>query len=97
MGGEYMLLGVGGCFASNLYAAAIARELPLEDLVVQVSGEVAETPSRFSAITMTVSSSLENDEFEKLVTIADRSCISVNTVRSALELTITIGAPKTPV
>jgi putative redox protein len=95
MGGEYMLLGIGGCFASNLYAAAIARELPLNDLVVQVSAEVADTPSRFASIALTVSSSLERDEFEKLVTIADRSCISVNTVRSAVDLTVDIGSVAT--
>ena len=91
MGGEYMLMGVGGCFASNLLAAAKARDTPLEDLRIRVSAELVSGPARFSAVHLDVSAGIERQALEKLVTIADRACISMNTVRPALDLTVTVS------
>jgi len=91
MGGEYMLMGVGGCFASNLLAAAKAREVPLADLRIRVSAELVSDPARFSAVHLSVSADVERTQLEKLVTIADRACISMNTVRPALDLTVAVA------
>lgn len=90
MGGEYMLMGIGGCFASNLLAAARARDIALSDLRLRVTAEIADAPSRFSAIHVIVGSALGRGELEKLVVIADRACISMNTIRSAVALTVDV-------
>lgn len=91
MGGEAMLNGLGGCFMSNLLAAARARNIELKNASVAIEGDMADAPSRFSAIRMSVSAQCDpREELEKLVTIAERGCISANTLRKAVELTVKI-------
>ncbi len=91
MGGEALLNGLGGCFMSNLLAAAKARNIEISDARANIEGDMADAPSRFSAIRMTVSAKCEPaEELEKLVTIAERGCIAANTLRSAVELSITV-------
>jgi putative redox protein len=91
MGGEALLNGLGGCFMSNLLAAARARNVELSQARVGVEGELAEAPSRFSAIRMTVSAQCDPpEELAKLVTIAERGCIVANTLKTAVELSIQI-------
>ncbi len=90
MGGEYMLMGVGGCFASNLLAAAKAREIPLADLRIRVSATLSQEPARFSAVHLAVSGDVDRAQLEKLVLVADRACISMNTVRPALDLSVSV-------
>jgi putative redox protein len=92
MGGELLLSALGGCFASNLFAAARARETALEDVAIAVTGALDDSPARFSAISMQVSApGAERDALEKLVTIAERACIVANTLRSAVRLSIEIA------
>ena len=92
MGGELLLASLGGCFNSNLLAAIRARDLDINDIAIAVSGELAEAPARFSAIDMVVSSDYEDrDTLEKLVTMSERSCIVANTLKSAVELTVSLG------
>jgi len=87
-----MLLGLGGCFASNLLAAARTREVELDGLVIRISATLGESPSRFTAAHLAVSADLEDREaLEKLVAIADRACISLNTVRSAMDLSVGVA------
>jgi putative redox protein len=91
MGGEAMLNGLGGCFMSNLLAAAKARDIKLTNARADIEGDMADAPSRFTAIRMTVSAKCEPAEaLEKLVTIAERGCISANTLRAAVELSIKV-------
>lgn len=90
MGGEALLLGLGGCFMSNLLAAAKARGIQISDAKAEISGEIADNaPARYTAVHMKVSAKCSAaDELEKLMTIAERGCIAVNTLRAALELTV---------
>ena len=89
MGGEALLMGLGGCFMSNLLAAAKARDIELTDAKAEIAGELADAPSRYTAIHMKVSANCEPaNELPKLVTIAERGCISANTLSKAVELTI---------
>ena len=37
LGGKYMLTGIGGCFSSNLFAAAKSREVQIMGLVLDNS------------------------------------------------------------
>lgn len=91
MGGEALLNGLGGCFMSNLLAAAKARKIDLTHAQVAIEGDVAEAPSRFEAIRMSVSARCEPPEaLAKLVTIAEHGCIVANTLRAAVELSIRI-------
>jgi putative redox protein len=89
MGGEALLGGLGGCFMSNLLAAAVTRNIKLTEAKAEISAEMENAPSRFTVVTMTVSAQYpEGTDFQKLVTIAERSCISANTLKKAVELNI---------
>ena len=55
MGGEAMLNGLGGCFMSNLLAAAKARDIEVKNARAEIEADTADAPSRFTAIRMSVS------------------------------------------
>lgn len=89
MGGEALLMGLGGCFMSNLFAAAIARDIKITNAKAEVSGEVADAPARYTDIHMKVTADCSApEEFAKLVTIAERGCIAANTLGKAVNLTV---------
>lgn len=91
MGGEAVLNGLGGCFMSNLLAAARARNIELQNARVEIEGDMADAPSRFAAMRMTVSAQCNPpEELKKLVTIAERGCIATNTLRAVVELSIKV-------
>ena len=93
MGGDLFLASVGGCFMSNLLAAIRARGEQISDAHLEVIGTIAESPARFSALELYVAADGANPEFlEKLVEIADRGCIMMNTLRGKLDVRIRIGA-----
>jgi len=92
MGGEALLMGLGGCFMSNLFAAALAREIKLSNAHADISGELADAPARYTAIHMKVTADCDPaEELEKLVTIAERGCIVANTLAKAVDLTVECG------
>ena len=92
MGGEALLMGLGGCFLSNLFAAAIARDIEISNARTEINGEVADAPARYTDIHMKVTADCsEPDQFTKLVTIAERGCIDANTVGKAVNLTVECG------
>ena len=91
MGGELLLAALGGCFNSNLLAAIRARDLPIDDVSIEVNGNLVDHPQRYDSIDMIVRSSCpDRDEFRKLVTIAERSCIVANSLRDGLRLTVRV-------
>lgn len=91
MGGELFLMGLGGCFMSNLLAAIKAREIPVINVGVEIRALLEGTPPRFTDIEMVVSADYDDrTEMEKLVIIAERGCIVANTVKDAVSLTISI-------
>ena len=93
MGGDLFLASVGGCFMSNLLAAIRARGEQISDAHLEVIGTIAESPSRFSALELYVTAGGANPELlQKLVEIADRGCIMMNTLRGKLDVRIRIGA-----
>lgn len=94
MGGELFLAAVGGCFMSNLLAAIRAREAEISDVRTEVIGTIAESPARFSAIELNVTAECQDREMlERVVEIADRGCIMMNTLRGKLDLHVRIGVP----
>jgi putative redox protein len=92
MGGELLLAALGGCFNSNLLAAIKARDLKIDDITIEISGHLVNTPQRYEAVEMVVKSDYpDRAVLEKLVAISERSCIVANTLRDAVNLTIRVG------
>ncbi|SVC48833.1 uncharacterized protein METZ01_LOCUS301687 [marine metagenome] len=92
MGGEAMLASLGGCFMSNLRAAIAAREdAAVDEIELKITATLAEHPQRFSAIHMRITADADATKLQKLVTIAERSCIAANTLRGAVELSVSVG------
>lgn len=93
LGGEYLLVALGGCFMSNLLAAIRVRESP-DTIVSNVSVALTATleghPNRVTAISMRVGAAgLDNQLLEKLADIAGRACIVTNTLKRAVPITVT--------
>ena len=92
MGGELFLAAIGGCFMSNLLAAINARHAQVSAVQTEVIATLADSPSRFTAVELCVSAECaDRDLFEKLVEIAERGCIMVNTLKGKLDLQVRIG------
>lgn len=88
MGGEYLLVALGGCFNSNLLAAVHARGAAIADIHIALEG----TPPRYTRIHMAVAADYEDRALmERLIAISERSCIVANTLKDTLELTVSVG------
>lgn len=87
MGGELILLGLAGCFLSNLLAAIRAREASVTNVQVRAESEITGTPPRMTAFTLRVSADFEDlDLMKRLMTIAERGCIASNTLKEGCEV-----------
>ena len=76
---------------SNLLAAIKARDAAVPDVSAEVIGTVADSPARFVAVELRVSTGSPDRELvEKLVEIAERGCIMVNTLRRKLDLKVSL-------
>jgi putative redox protein len=94
MGGELFLASIGGCFMSNLLAAIAARQAPISEVRTEVTGVFADSPTRFTAIDLLVTgNSPDHELLERLVNIADRGCIMMNTLRGKIDIQVRIGVP----
>jgi putative redox protein len=94
MGGELFLAAIGGCFMSNLLAAVRAREATVSDVRMEVIGTLANAPARFIAVELYVAADCPDPEqLERLVDIADRGCVMMNTLRGKLDVRVQIGVP----
>ena len=68
MGGEYFLMGLGGCITSNLLAAIKSRSADVSNVELTINATLAENPARFSKIEVEVSAQYEDRELmEKLL------------------------------
>jgi putative redox protein len=88
MGGELFLASIGGCFMSNLLAAIRARKAEVSEVRTQVTGTIIEAPTRFSAIEVHVTGNGPIEQIERLVEVADKGCIMMNTLRGKLPVVI---------
>jgi putative redox protein len=60
---------------------------------VEVTGTLVDSPTRFASVELLVSADYaEREQFEKLVEIAEKGCIIVNTLKDKLEMAVRIGA-----
>lgn len=89
LGGELLLLALGGCFMSNLLAAIRARGAAVSDVRITVRGTLGGTPERFTALALQVAATHDDPELlRKLATIAERACIVTNTLKEAVPISI---------
>lgn len=94
MGGELFLAAVGGCFMSNLLAAIRAREADVSGVQTEVTASLADAPPRFANVELSVTASCsDRDLLAKLVEIADRGCIMLNTLRAGVGVAVRVAEP----
>jgi putative redox protein len=94
MGGELFLASIAGCFTSNLLAAIKTRAAEISNVRTEIIGLLADSPARFQAVELYVTADGPDPELlEKLVEIADRGCIMMNTLRGKMDIRIRIGVP----
>lgn len=92
MGGEQILMALGGCFMSNLLATVQSREADVSEVKMTITGTAKGPPPHFTAIEMEIAAAHgDAGQLKKLVTIAERSCLVANTLKNALDLTIKTG------
>ncbi|MFG2523524.1 OsmC family protein [Streptomyces sp. NPDC048527] len=92
MGGEYLLLALGGCYLSTFLAALRAEDADAEatDLAVAVTGTLTPAPTRFTEITVAVSAPAgRRDLFDKPLLKAERGCIVHQSVRETINVRFT--------
>ena len=76
---------------SNLLAAIRAREAAISDVRIVVKGTIETAPDRFTALALSIAATHQDAALmAKLVTIAERSCIVTNTLRSGVSIALTI-------
>jgi len=95
LGGEYLLVALGGCFMSNLLAAIRARDAAVADVRIDVQGTMDGPPDRFTAFTVAVSAtSGDAAAVAKLIAIAARACAVTNTLRQAAPIAFTFAGDR---
>lgn len=89
-GGELFVAGLGGCYMSNLTAAAQARNIRIDSARLRARGVLAENPTRIVEFILEVELDADCDEktVDKLLLIAERSCLVSTTVKQGTQLTI---------
>jgi len=89
LGGEYLLVALGGCFLSNLLAVVRARDAAVSSVTVSLTGIIDGVPDRFTAFTMSVAAVHRDAELvRKFIVMAARACAVTNTLRRSAEVTI---------
>ena len=85
LGGEYLLISLGGCFLSTLLAAVRTREADVANVRVSVTGTVGGVPERFESIALRVSARYSDEDLmRKLIALAERGCLVTNTLKDAV-------------
>ena len=92
IGGEYQLVAMAGCFSSHLLAATIrSRDAQISGVKVAATGTLDGNPERFTEFTLTISAACDDpDLLQKVVTIAERGCQVINTLKHAASVVIIV-------
>lgn len=89
LGGEYLLISLGGCFLSTLLAAVRTREADVSNVRVSVTGTIGGVPERFESMTLHVSAKYtDEDLMRKLIALSERGCLVTNTLKDAVLMTV---------
>jgi putative redox protein len=91
MGGELLLVALGGCFMSNLLEIIRTRESDISGISVDIVGNLEGTPPHYTSIDLDISAmGSDFPELEKYVTMAERACIVANSVKAAIDLSFSV-------
>jgi putative redox protein len=91
LGGEYLLISLGGCFLSTLLAAVRTREADVSNVRVSVVGTIGGVPERFESMEVRVSAQYgDADLMRKLVAMSERGCLVTNTLKDAVALSVSL-------
>src|SRR5687768_9424120 len=91
LGGEYLLISLGGCFLSTLLAAVRTREADVSNVCVSVIGTIGGVPERFESMALRVTAKYSDDDLmRKLVALAERGCLVTNTLRDAVVISVNL-------
>jgi putative redox protein len=97
LGGEYLLVALGGCFLSNLLAAIRARDAAVSNVTVDVTGTMVGSPERFTMFALSVAAAHRDaDLVRKLITIAAHACAVTNTLRRSATVQIEFEGVSVP-
>lgn len=89
LGGEYLLISLGGCFLSTLLAAVRTREADVSNVRITVVGTIGGVPERFESMALRVSATYaDEDLMRKLIGMAERGCLVTNTLKDAVVISI---------
>lgn len=92
MGGELMLMGIGGCFMSTLLGAAIERGLDVSDVSVDVSATLETALPRFTDIVLRVNGgNADPAVLRELIAKAEAGCIAINTAKGATAVSVVLA------
>jgi putative redox protein len=92
LGGELLLVALGGCFVSTLLAAIRTREAAVSDVKIVVTGTVGGVPERFESIAMRVSANHGDENLmRKLIELAARGCLVTNTLKDAVAISVDLA------
>lgn len=96
VGGEILLSAVGTCLMTTLIGAARARDIEVTRLEFNVSSQHEDGPSRYSSIEIEaiVEANASDEEIDKLLAIAERSCTVSNTVSRGASIKLTKSLPR---
>ena len=91
LGGELLLVSLGGCFMSTLLAAINTRSADVSRVRVSVTGSIGGVPERFEAMDLNVTAAFSDEDLmRKLVSIAERGCLVTNTLKDALRISVAV-------
>lgn len=95
---ELMLLSSAACLNFFLVEYAKARELPVRRMEVTCSGSVVQHPERVARIEtfVTIDSDLSDKDLRKMVSICERACKIMNTLKQSPETLVHINHEKPP-
>ena len=89
LGGEYLLVSLGGCFLSTLLAAVKTREADVSNVSVSVVGTIGGVPERFESMSLHVRARYSDEVLmRKLIAISERGCLVTNTLKDAVVLSV---------
>lgn len=91
LGGELLLVSLGGCFLSTLLASIRTRSADVSDVRVSVTGTIGGLPERFESMNLRVAAKYgDEDLMRKLVTMAERGCLVTNTLKDAVFISVAV-------
>lgn len=93
MGGEMLLVSLGGCFMSNLLEIVRTREADISNIRVDIAGELSEDkPTRYVGVNMVVHADTDDrDILEKYILMSERGCIVAQSLKQGFPVNVRVA------